>query len=139
MVIEQLQAPAVVERRRLISVIVPTLNEERYIGAVLDDMLAQRGIDADVEILVADGGSTDKTREIVAQYAARADVRLIDNPKRHQVSGYNLAIEQARGDIICITHAHARYPATYLADCWEVRERTGAANVGGVIRHRGEG
>ncbi len=124
---------------RLVSVIIPALNEERYIGAVLDDMLAQEGLDADVEILVADGGSTDKTREIVQRYAARGNVRLVDNPKRHQVFGYNLAIKQARGSIICITHAHARYSKTYLAKCWEVRERTGAANVGGVIRHRGEG
>ncbi len=137
--IEPATAPAQLAERTLVSVIIPTLNEERYIGAVLDDMSAQKGLDADVEILVADGGSTDKTREIVERYAARGNVRLVDNPKRHQVFGYNLAIRNARGSVICVAHAHARYSKTYLAQCWEVRARTGAANVGGVIRHRGEG
>ncbi len=139
MVLEPSLASDTANNRTLISVIIPTLNEERYIGAVLDDMLAQDGLDADVEILVADGRSNDKTREIVERYGAKGNVRLVDNPKRHQVCGYNLAIEEARGAIICIIHAHARFPRNYLATCWEVRERTGAANVGGVIRHRGEG
>jgi succinoglycan biosynthesis protein ExoA len=123
----------------VISVIVPTLNEEGYIAGVLDDMLGQEGLDADVEVLVADGGSTDKTREIVQAYASRGNVRLIDNPKRHQVYGYNLGIKAARGSIVCIVHAHARFSKTYLAACLDARERSGAANVGGVIRHRGEG
>ncbi len=124
-----------VEKRLLISVIVPTLNEEKFIGNVLDDMLGQEGLDADIEILVVDGGSTDKTHEIVHRYCnAGANVHLIDNPKRHQASGYNLAIKEARGSIICITHAHARFSKTYLARCLEVRKRTGAANVGGVFR-----
>lgn len=127
------------KRRLLISVIVPTFNEETHIAAVLEDMLGQEKLDADVEVLVADGGSTDRTREIVERYAARGNVRLIDNPKRRQVFGYNLAIRAARGSIVCIVHAHARFSRTYLADCLEARERTGAANVGGVVRHRGDG
>jgi glycosyltransferase involved in cell wall biosynthesis len=126
------------ENRPLISVIVPALNEERYISAVLDDMLAQERLDADVEVLVVDGGSTDKTRAIVEAYAARSPVRLIENPKRFQVHGYNLGIRAARGELICIVHAHARFSKTYLAACLDARARTGAANVGGVINHRGE-
>lgn len=126
-------------RRILISVIVPTLNEERYIVGVLDDMLGQEELDADVEVLVADGGSTDRTREIVAERATRCDVRLVDNPRRHQVFGYNLAIKEARGSIVCVIHAHARYSKTYLAACMAAKERSGAANVGGVVRHQGEG
>lgn len=125
--------------RPLISVIVPALNEERYIGAVIGDMLAQESVDADVEVLVVDGGSTDATRAIVEAYAARGNVRLIDNPKRYQVHGFNLGIKAARGSIICIIHAHARYSKNYLAACMDARARTGAANVGGVINHRGEG
>lgn len=124
--------------RPLISVIVPALNEERYIGAVIGDMLAQESVDADVEVLVVDGGSTDATRAIVEAYGARGNVRLIDNPKRYQVHGFNLGIKAARGSIICIVHAHARYSKNYLAACMDARARTGAANVGGVINHRGE-
>ncbi|MFY9633043.1 MAG: glycosyltransferase family 2 protein [Candidatus Cybelea sp.] len=130
---------AVAKTRPLVSVIVPTLNEERHIGAVLDDMLGQEGIDADVEILVIDGGSTDRTRAIVESYAATADVRLVDNPKRRQAPGFNLGIREARGTIVCVIHAHARFSKRYLAACFDARRRTGAANVGGVITHRGEG
>jgi succinoglycan biosynthesis protein ExoA len=129
---------AAARERPLISVIVPTLNEERFIGGVLDDMLDQKGHDADVEILVVDGGSSDETRAIVKTYAANGNVRLLENAKRHQVFGFNLGIRAAKGSIICIIHAHARFSKTYLAACLDARRRTGAANVGGVIRHRGE-
>ncbi|MFY9738605.1 MAG: glycosyltransferase family 2 protein [Candidatus Cybelea sp.] len=128
---------AVAQERTLVSVIIPTLNEGLHIRAVIDDMLGQEGLDADIEVLVADGGSTDTTRSIVAEYSRR-NVRLIDNPKRYQVYGYNLAIRAARGSIICIIHAHAEYSREYLATCLEARNRTGAANVGGVISHRGD-
>ncbi len=127
------------KERPLISAIIPSLNEERYIAGVLDDMLGQEALDADLEVLVVDGGSTDRTREIVERYRARGNVRLVDNPKRYQAPGYNIAIREARGSIICILNAHARFASTYLAACLDARERTGAANVGGVIRPRGEG
>jgi succinoglycan biosynthesis protein ExoA len=130
---------AVVKDRPLISVIVPALNEEQYIGPVLDDMLGQEGLAADVEVLVVDGGSTDRTHAIVAEYGAKANVRLLANSKRHQVFGYNLGIREAKGSIICIVHAHARFSKNYLSACMDARTRTGAANVGGVIEHRGEG
>jgi succinoglycan biosynthesis protein ExoA len=132
-------APSSSNGRPLISVIVPALNEESYIGAVINDMLSQDGLDADVEILVADGGSTDRTREIVREYGRAGVVRLVDNPSRCQAAGYNAAIKEARGTIVCIVHAHAKYAKNYLAACLSVRERTGATSVGGVIRHRGEG
>lgn len=102
-------------------------------------MLSQEGLDADVEVLVVDGGSTDATPTIVREYADRANVRLVPNPKRYQAPGFNFGIREARGSIVCIIHAHARYAKTYLAALMEARERTGAANVGGVIKHRGEG
>ncbi len=49
-----------------------------------------------------------------------------------------MGIQHARGSIICVIHAHAKFAKTYLAACLDARRRTGAANVGGVIRHRGE-
>ncbi|HEX3456493.1 MAG TPA: glycosyltransferase family 2 protein [Candidatus Baltobacteraceae bacterium] len=123
----------------LISVVVATLNEERHIGRILDQMLAQEGLDGDLEILVADGGSSDRTREIVASYANGGKVGLIENPRRHHVYGFNLALRAARGSIVCLIGGHASFPSDYLARCMAVKRRTGAANVGGVIRHQGEG
>jgi len=123
----------------LISVVVATLNEERHIGRILDQMLAQEEVGGDVEILVADGGSSDRTREIVASYENGGKVRLIENPKRHHVCGFNLALRAARGSIVCLIGGHASFPRNYLARCMAVKRRTGAANVGGVIRHQGDG
>ena len=97
---------AVAQERTLVSVIIPTLNEGLHIRAVIDDMLGQEGLDADIEVLVADGGVRTR-RGRSSQNISRRNVRLIDNPKRYQVYGYNLAIRAARGSIICIIHAHA--------------------------------
>ncbi len=123
----------------LISVVVATLNEERHIGRILDQMLAQEEVGGDIEILVADGGSSDRTREIVASYANGGKVHLIDNLKRQHVYGFNLALRTARGSIVCLIGGHCSFPRNYLARCMAVKRRTGAANVGGVIRHQGDG
>ena len=57
----------------LVSVIVPARNEEVCLGACLDSLLAQRGVD--YEIIVVNDGSTDRTREVAA---ARAGVKVIE-------------------------------------------------------------
>jgi succinoglycan biosynthesis protein ExoA len=117
-----------------ISVIVATYNEERYIGRCIQGLLGQRGVDGDFEILVADGRSTDRTREIVRALPEFGDrIRLIDNPRRFQVYAWNLGLANARGEYVAIIGAaHAEYANDYLASCLEVIERTGASGVGGV-------
>jgi glycosyltransferase involved in cell wall biosynthesis len=51
----------------MISVVIPTLNEEKFIGILLDDLVKQN-IDEDVEVIISDAGSTDKTKEIIEKY-----------------------------------------------------------------------
>ncbi|MGB8266018.1 MAG: glycosyltransferase family 2 protein [Candidatus Velthaea sp.] len=122
----------------LVSVIVCTLNERNHIAALLEGVLEQQGVPGTLEILVADGGSTDGTIEIVAGYADR-NVRLLENEHRFAVHGFNLAARAARGRYLAFLGAHARYGPRYLADCLALLQRTGAGNVGGVIEHAGEG
>ncbi len=80
-------------REPFLSVIVPVLNEEAFIGETLDQLLAQCYDPRRYEILVADGGSTDNTRAIVAGYARRYPrVRLLENEARLSSAGRNVAV-----------------------------------------------
>src|ERR1043165_5823182 len=74
-------APLTLPARPLVSIVIPCLNEERYITALLDTLAAQDyGADG-IEVLVSDGGSTDRTRDLVRAYPSRfARLELVDNP-----------------------------------------------------------
>ncbi len=61
---------------QLVSVIIPCRNEEKYIGRCLDSLINQTFPKEKMEILVVDGMSGDKTREIVRKYP---QVKLLDN------------------------------------------------------------
>lgn len=100
--------------RPLVSVLVPVRNEERWLPEVLAAMLAQE-VDGEVELLFADGASTDRTRSILEK-AARTDprVRVFDNPRRITPSGLNVALAHARGDYVARMDAHSFYPPDYL-------------------------
>jgi len=81
-----------------ISVVVPCLNEERYVAACLDSILATTYPADRLEVLIVDGMSEDRTRSIVAAYAKRHPaVRLIDNPSHITPAGLNAGIRAARG------------------------------------------
>jgi glycosyltransferase involved in cell wall biosynthesis len=122
----------------MISVLVPCYNEERFIAECLGSITAFI-IPAGqaIEILVIDGGSSDRTRDIVAE-TAKADVRirLIDNPERIQSCALNRGIHSSRGEWIMRLDAHAQYPPDYLALCYETALATGADNVGGICLTR---
>lgn len=99
------------------AVIIPTLNEIAHIEDLLAHFLAEPP-DVVREILVADGGSTDGTREAVERVASdESRVRLVDNPDRIQSAGVNRAVALAdqRCDAIVRVDAHARYPQGYVA------------------------
>lgn len=118
-----------------ISILIPMRNEERFVARCLDSVLAQVRGREDVEIFCIDGRSTDRTREIVQAYAARDPrIRLLDNPRRIPPAALNLALDQARGEIIVRLDCHAEYAPDYLERCVEVLRRSGADNVGGYMQ-----
>ena len=106
------------------------LDEEDSIGEALDRLLSQTC--TDVEIVVADGGSSDRTREIVrARADAEGRILLIDNPRRLQSAGLNRALAIARSTVLVRLDGHSFVGPDYLARCADLLERTGAAVVGG--------
>src|SRR3954447_567529 len=118
----------------LISVISPMYNEAANIDGFIADLAAQ-DFAGDIELIVADGASTDGSVErlLAAGRAARIYVRVVDNPRRWVSPGLNACIAAARGDLIVRLDCHSRYPSDYLRRCAVAAEETGAWNVGGRL------
>jgi succinoglycan biosynthesis protein ExoA len=124
----------------LVSVIVPCRNERRFIEPAIRDILNQKGITEDWEILVADGDSDDGTWEILTQLSdSYPQLHVFHNPKRFVSHGMNRAVEMARGRFIVRMDVHTRYAEDYIAECLRVIGETGAQNVGGAARTIAEG
>jgi len=122
----------------LVTIAMPCLNEAAFIEACLRSIQAQTYPRDRIEILVADGGSTDPTRDILDRLAATdSRIRLIDNPDRVQAAGLNRILAEARGDVIVRMDVHCEYAPDYVEKCITILERTGADNVGGAQRCRG--
>src|SRR5919197_2018647 len=121
----------------LVTVAIPCLDEEPSIEACLRSVMAQDYPAERTEILVVDGGSADRTRDIVAALA-REDPRvvLVDNPDRLQAAGLNRAVRAARGEVIVRMDAHCEYRRDYVRQCVIALSRTGADNAGGAQRPR---
>jgi rSAM/selenodomain-associated transferase 2 len=90
-----------------ISVIVPVLNEEKNLAATLEALLAL----APYELIIVDGGSSDRTREI----AARFQVKVISS-ERGRARQMNRGAWEARCDVLVFLHADTRLPPTALSD-----------------------
>jgi glycosyltransferase involved in cell wall biosynthesis len=120
-----------------VTIAMPAYNEEGYIEACLHSVQAQTYPRDRMEILVADGRSTDRTCEIVRAMAADDPrIRVVDNPDRLQAAGMNHMIRAARGDVIVRMDVHCEYAPDYIEACVRVLEQTGADNVGGAQRAR---
>jgi succinoglycan biosynthesis protein ExoA len=135
-------APHAADARRepFVSVVIPVYNEERYIGACLDSVVGQDYPADRYEVIVADGGSTDRTREIVGEVAAHhPNVRLVDNPGRTQAAGLNLAIRASRGQFIARQDGHAEWTRHHLRQSIDLLLDSGADNVGGRAHGVGQG
>jgi len=117
-----------------VSVIIPCRNEEKYIETCISSVLNQEEPAGGVEIIVADGMSSDGTRAILERLAKdEPRLILVDNPAQIKPNGVNAAIRVSRGRFIAIMDAHHRYAADYLRQAVEVSRRTGADNVGGAM------
>jgi succinoglycan biosynthesis protein ExoA len=129
---------------RRVSVIVPCYNEQATIQLLLEAVYAQTYRGEEMEVVIADGMSTDQTRQRIAEFqAVHPDlvVQVVDNPKRNIPAGLNCAIRAARGEIIVRLDAHCMPNPDYVAGCVCALEQGKGDNVGGVweIRPGGAG
>jgi succinoglycan biosynthesis protein ExoA len=123
----------------LVSVVIPIRQEEKYIAASIDSVLGQE-FDGSCEVLVVDGKSTDRTREIVREIAAREPrVRLLDNPGMIVPTAMNVGIRAARGKFVVRIDGHCRIPRDYIASVLQAFKESEAECVGGAMVAEGEG
>lgn len=120
-----------------VSVIMPVRNEEKYLRAAVERVLAQ-GYPGELEILLAVGPSEDRTHEIAEDLAA-ADPRVIvlENPAGVTPAGLNVAIAAARYPVLVRVDGHGELSEGYIATAVRLLDETGAANVGGLMDAQG--
>src|SRR3989344_1920005 len=115
-----------------ISIIIPCRNEEKFIAQCLDSILAADFPKDDMEVLVVDGMSQDKTRDIVKKYSTQYPfIYLLDNPKYITPCALNIGIKNAKADIVIRIDAHAKYDKNYFKNCVKNLALHQADNVGG--------
>ncbi len=124
------RAPGRRDDTDLVTVVVPARNEEGAIEACLDSILAQDW--AAMEVLVVDGMSEDRTRELVARVSAQdARVRLVDNPDRIIPVGMNRGLAEAAGRWLVRVDAHATLRPGYVRGAVELLRSGEYGGVGG--------
>ena len=119
----------------IVSLIVPCYNEELTIGLLLDAILRQTYPVEDIQVIIADGQSTDGTRDVIERFSQAnpsLNIQIVENPNRIIPSGLNAALDHAQGEVIIRLDAHSIPHPDYVEKCLEVIEKTNAANVGGV-------
>ncbi len=118
-----------------VSIIVPCYNEQATIRFLLEALRAQTFPRADMEVIIADGMSTDSTRAAIAAFQndfSDLAVRVVDNTRRSIPSAVNRAIESARGTILIRLDAHSKPYPDYVENCVNAIEAGRGDNVGGV-------
>lgn len=117
-----------------VTIVIPVLNEERFILPLLESLGClggKRCLSGPHEIIVADGGSTDRTLEILAGISKEAGIRVIHNPDRIQSAGVNLAARVANptAKYLIRIDAHAVYDPGFVDRVARSLTETGAASV----------
>jgi succinoglycan biosynthesis protein ExoA len=121
-----------------VSVVIPCFNEERFVGKALESLAAQYDNDH-YEILVIDGLSDDRTRDVIAQFAntrPRLAIKVVDNPKRSIPAALNLGVQHASSEIIARMDAHAAPSEGYIRGCVEALKQSNIGVVGMPCRVR---
>jgi len=126
----------------LVSAILAVRNERRHIETTMESLQRQETYGWEIEIIVVDGDSSDGTDEIVKRIASNdSRVKLVINAQKKTPYAFNLGIQTARGEYICILGAHTTYAPDYIATCLEELELHGASGCSGrlITRPGGDG
>lgn len=97
-----------------ISAVIPTINEEKTIGLVIDGLLKL----GNVEVIVVDTNSTDNTREIASGKGAK----VVDQPERGYGRAYKTGLREATGDILVCLDGDGTYPPEFVEPLVKILE-----------------
>lgn len=125
----------------IVSVVMPVYNEEKYIEKCIRSLLEQDYPQASMEWIFVDGGSKDRTLEILNSFKNEYPniIKVLHNEKRIVPCAMNIGITSAIGKYIVRLDAHADYPQEYISKCVHYLETTDADNVGGVAETKSNG
>ena len=115
-----------------ITVVIPARNEESFVSGTVSQVLEQDYPEKRLEIIIADGASTDRTREIVQSISTHnPNLKLLDNPGRLPSSGRNVGFKNGRGDIFIVIDGHCYIPdKSLLKNVVKCFEKSGAYCLG---------
>ena len=123
-----------------VSLILPIRDEAAHIKRGLRSILEQ-DYPGEMEILIADGMSKDDTRTIIQDFAAlhpQLQIHILDNPGKIVPTGMNVALRQAKGEIIIRVDGHCIIAPDYVRKCVEHIQRDDVDGVGGPMESIGE-
>lgn len=116
-----------------VAIVIPTLNEERFISRCLNSIIKQTYEFEKMDVMIIDGGSTDNTKKIVAEYQkSHQNIRFIENKKKIQSVAFNIGLKKSTAPYIIRLDAHAEYDSKYISLCIEnLKQDEKRGNVGG--------
>lgn len=104
-----------------VAIVIPTLNEEKFIARCLESIIQQTYPFDKMDVMVVDGGSKDRTREIVQRISHDyPNIRLVDNPGRIQSIAFNIGVKASSAPYVVRLDAHATYNKVYIEKCLEI-------------------
>jgi succinoglycan biosynthesis protein ExoA len=121
-----------------ISVVIPTLNEERYIGQALQCILDNDIPSSDLEVILIDSASRDGTVQVAQKFADRLRLRIIDAPGCSVYRALNIGLEAARGEYFVRVDARSAIPHLYIETCIGHLSKLDTYCVGGIQLQYGE-
>ena len=116
-----------------VAIVIPTLNEEHFISRCLNSIIKQTYEFEKMDVMIIDGGSKDKTKDIVAEYQkSHQNIRFIENKKKIQSVAFNIGFKKSTAPYIIRLDAHAEYDSKYISLCIEnLKQDEKRGNVGG--------
>ena len=115
-------------KKKKVSVIIPTLNEEKHIGALLESLKNQT-YEGDYEIIVSDGNSEDKTREIAKKYTDKVIIEKIRSAAAERQAG----AKQAEGDILLFVDGDCLADKNWIKELVSCFDDATVVSAGGRI------
>jgi succinoglycan biosynthesis protein ExoA len=125
----------------LVSVLMPVRDEAAFVERSVGSALTQDYPHDRMEILIADGGSTDATREVIERLGHShpdISIKLLDNPGKIVATGLNAALKLAKGEVIVRVDGHCEIAPDYVSRCVRHLLNDGVEAVGGRVETIGE-
>ena len=102
----------------LVSIVISAYNEEKYLPGLIEDLKNQTYPKENIEILFINAMSADGTTAIIQQFIKEDtefnSIRLYNNPKKNQASGFNLGVKHSVGDLILKIDAHSKVTESFV-------------------------